>query len=613
MSDIRKKAWPGVIGTPEYEAGSMSPTGDPVTDMIQDTSEPYDGLTPEKSVLEDQVPATNYEGGIVSPVDGYDWSSYWPDDLEDEKVAFITVYDGISKLATFSCQIAETLQEKTIGLQNCSGLNKSSGMIFKYSRPSDVMYHMGTVSFPIDIIFIDESNIIKKIESSINPGTIGIYGCSEVSHVLEVSGGLSELIGIEVGHHVAISNNNNFYKESRDISKECGYQKDPIIKYASKFGSEARIYNDTPIINIKSDSNAKVVSDLISQMHISSNKTCGLYIDNIIANNPYVKVFDTVMANDDNKDGFKISASLSGVYINNNGKNIDITKDSKIDKSSIVLGRNESLGEFLSRIYSKDTDIYKILSELNNEKRAGSNIVFVTKFAENASLIKDLISIKGEYILNKSFSLNDASTLIINSNNIDSEGIISAISDKKGTADIKLLSDIYMLKTSGTPVANSTKEVAKRAYKLLERAYELIEDSCNNLDDNMAEYEKIQDNFDAIKSTKGQYHQSMKRNSRTIKAYLIKLRDAIRLLNTIKDISTTIEIIDNLVIASKTSSDTAEEVFSVIDKLDNMDFFQELSKRTSAYNSACSDLRLSIEGTKEYINSNILGMMVLSS
>ena len=62
----------------------------------------------------------------------------------------------------FLCDLADTYEKKVIGLQGKDNLREKQGMLFSYEQPSDVSFHMGNVSFPIDIIFIDESNVIKK-------------------------------------------------------------------------------------------------------------------------------------------------------------------------------------------------------------------------------------------------------------------------------------------------------------------------------------------------------------------------------------------------------------------------------------------------------------------
>ena len=107
---------------------------------------------------------------------------------------------------TFNCDIANTESLKRLGLQDRDYLKENHAMVFPYENPQPVMFHMGTVKFPIDIIFIDEFNKIKKICSNIQPNTLGTYSCSDISNVLEIPGGYCSKLGIVNGDSVFFSN-----------------------------------------------------------------------------------------------------------------------------------------------------------------------------------------------------------------------------------------------------------------------------------------------------------------------------------------------------------------------------------------------------------------------
>ena len=93
---------------------------------------------------------------------------------------------------------------KTTGLQDRDILKRNHGMIFPYSNPQNVLFHMGTVKFAIDIIFIDENKKIKKISNNISPNSLGTYGCSETKYVLEIPGGYCKNKDIKVGDKIDI-------------------------------------------------------------------------------------------------------------------------------------------------------------------------------------------------------------------------------------------------------------------------------------------------------------------------------------------------------------------------------------------------------------------------
>ena len=65
---------------------------------------------------------------------------------------------------TLNCLIAETDEEREIGLSQYKGLDKNEGMIFIYEEPQEaVTYTCEEMSFPIDIIFIDEDAIVISV------------------------------------------------------------------------------------------------------------------------------------------------------------------------------------------------------------------------------------------------------------------------------------------------------------------------------------------------------------------------------------------------------------------------------------------------------------------
>lgn len=98
-----------------------------------------------------------------------------------------------------SCQIADTEELQTVGLQKHAGLNVGEGMVFPYDPPRKVSFHMAKVSFPIDIVFINSSSKISKIVEDIEPGTPGSWGMTHTALVVEVPGGFCRENGIEVG------------------------------------------------------------------------------------------------------------------------------------------------------------------------------------------------------------------------------------------------------------------------------------------------------------------------------------------------------------------------------------------------------------------------------
>ena len=129
---------------------------------------------------------------------------------------------------------------------------------------------------------------------------------------------------------------------------------------------------------------------------------------------------------------------------------------------------------------------------------------------------------------------------------------------------------------------------------------------------NLNQYEKVQSELEAIEASKGQYRQSIKRNSRIIKRTLLNIKEGIKLLNEIKDVSTTSEVIDAIATSAKIASESVRDVFNLIDIIDSPDFFGKLQENTGAVENLLEDLRMSLSRAREYINSDILGILIIS-
>lgn len=104
--------------------------------------------------------------------------------------------------AKFSAQIAETAMQRASGLEIVKKLAPHEGMIFPFDPPDHVTFHMGSVEFPIDIIFLlegDNTLEVGKIVHDAQPGSLEYWSNPKTAAVLEISGGLCKQHGIEIG------------------------------------------------------------------------------------------------------------------------------------------------------------------------------------------------------------------------------------------------------------------------------------------------------------------------------------------------------------------------------------------------------------------------------
>lgn len=121
----------------------------------------------------------------------------------------VTITNNCSQvLGTVEVRIAETRQQKIVGLSETATLRNGSGMLFPYEESGEHTYVMRGMDFPLDIVFIGADGRINAIESAPAPGpnedgeTIRRTGTGK--YVLEVPRGWMERHGIDVGHRVSI-------------------------------------------------------------------------------------------------------------------------------------------------------------------------------------------------------------------------------------------------------------------------------------------------------------------------------------------------------------------------------------------------------------------------
>ncbi len=697
---MRKIAWPWV-GTSDFEMGSLAPKGDADLDIKQDSSEPYDMLVTEKTVQEEVPPSTEYEGGIISPVDSQDWDTYWSNsedkkmepqkaskaliplldddalvldvgcgdgrhakflsnhgfnvvgidqsnvalnqssdefikingdiryykfnkkfdgfqalsclehipnynlaldniyaqlrprayglihvedrrlDLKDfkssiesagfkilkeskfdindnnekhpyheflieknelDKVATINIFQDQKILASFFCDIAQTTQEKLAGLQSYPDLKHGSGLLFEYDHPQNVMYHMGNVQYPIDIIFVDESNSIKKIYKNIQPGSLAIFGSSSIQYVLEIRGGLAERLGVLVGNQIQINkgNSNSTLLKISKISDRLNLYEAPIVCYSNIAKTGVYNYNGIPILSLNNkDENINIASSMIKKFGSLKQEIHAFDVDTL---------------------SFQDNKLLEQIFKSGNDKN--------------------------------------------------HKMVMVTRDQQEPDVLKLILNHKINNYINK-ISNFDKSDVIIIDDETSNQSIIEYIKNRYGISNVSLYCN-EITKQAGVPVSDSVKKKARDARDLFESSYNMVEDSIENMNTNVAEFEKLQGQGKDLNIFKGQYNQSIKRNSRLIQRYLIKIRDGLKIMNEIKDISSTAEIMGAVAGAGRSTSEAAEEIFALIDDMESPDFNNIVREKTNSYKSRAEDLKSVLDRITQYIDTNIIGIIKLS-
>ncbi|SLN14723.1 hypothetical protein PEL8287_00593 [Roseovarius litorisediminis] len=102
--------------------------------------------------------------------------------------------------ARFSVELADDKEERAKGLMHRESLPKSSGMLFVYPVPQVVGFWMKNTLIPLDMIFIDKTGTVQRVHHMAKPlDESPIFGGNSILAVLEINGGLAEMLGIVEG------------------------------------------------------------------------------------------------------------------------------------------------------------------------------------------------------------------------------------------------------------------------------------------------------------------------------------------------------------------------------------------------------------------------------
>jgi len=155
-----------------------------------------------------EVILPNGERGIVqatSSIYAYVDGSWWP----VRNLSFLPKVTKRVKVNdhNFRVTVASTAWQKARGLEVVSSLAEDEGMWFPFGG-DHVTFHMGSVGFPIDILFIKDNILglkVAKIIHNAQPGAREHWSCDRVRGVLEIPGGSCKALGIKLNSSVEVS------------------------------------------------------------------------------------------------------------------------------------------------------------------------------------------------------------------------------------------------------------------------------------------------------------------------------------------------------------------------------------------------------------------------
>ncbi len=104
---------------------------------------------------------------------------------------------------TFTVEFADTDEARRLGLMFRTELSDDAGMLFDFGDPRPVSMWMKNTLLSLDMAFIDEKGVIRRIASNTTPRSLeSIASGVPVVAVLEVNGGTLERLGIKAGDRV---------------------------------------------------------------------------------------------------------------------------------------------------------------------------------------------------------------------------------------------------------------------------------------------------------------------------------------------------------------------------------------------------------------------------
>ena len=133
------------------------------------------------------------------------------------------------------------------------------------------------------------------------------------------------------------------------------------------------------------------------------------------------------------------------------------------------------------------------------------------------------------------------------------------------------------------------------------------------MEKNNNELQKLSENLEKLKSYKGLYNQSCKRNAKKIYNMLTIIKESLKIMNNIKDISSVSEKVDSLTLSVSQYVEIAEDIFALVDKVNEPQIFlNELKELTSNFLKSTEDIDNNMSNFISYISKNILNEKILS-
>ncbi len=176
---------------------------DDVSDILVEPSVKINDV--EKQSERKDAPGSKSSNGKVSippPLEGVPVGNYsaQPQNLEVEDLSILTSRGNVH---VFKAEMALTKAQQATGMMFRDHIDEGTGMLFVFDNVAERSFWMKNTLIPLDIIFIRADGVIHNIHYMAEPKSLErLSSDGPVKAALEVAGGATEILGINIGDRV---------------------------------------------------------------------------------------------------------------------------------------------------------------------------------------------------------------------------------------------------------------------------------------------------------------------------------------------------------------------------------------------------------------------------
>jgi len=125
-----------------------------------------------------------------------------------EEFTDVQIVTGDGKKANLKVEIADSTEERALGLSHRKYLGDYEGMYFVFEQNTNTSFWMKDMLIPLDIIFVDETGFIVDIKEGQQPcvsSCSSIFSSSTYRYVLEVNSGFCSTNDVKIGNGVLVN------------------------------------------------------------------------------------------------------------------------------------------------------------------------------------------------------------------------------------------------------------------------------------------------------------------------------------------------------------------------------------------------------------------------